>query len=73
MLFNQSKCKRLHIGRANGKESCKMYYTVLLKISKEKDLGMTISADWKVSEQCGIAARTGNQLSDDKKKYNITL
>ena len=28
---------------------------------KEKDLGVTISADMKVSEQCGIAASNGNQ------------
>ena len=34
----------------------------LLKTSKEKDIGVTINADWKVSEQCGIAARKGNQL-----------
>ena len=29
---------------------------------KEKDLGLTISADMKVSEQCGIAAVKGNQI-----------
>ena len=62
MLFNQSKCKCFHIGRANGKESYEMHNTVLLKTSKEKDIGVTISADLKVSEQCGIAARKGNQL-----------
>ena len=28
----------------------------------EKDLGLTISADMKVSEQCGIAAAKGNQI-----------
>ena len=39
MLFNQSKCKCLHIGRANGKEPYEMHNTVLLKTSKEKDLG----------------------------------
>ena len=27
-----------------------------------KDLGLTISADMKVSEQCGIAAAKGNQI-----------
>ena len=32
---------------------------------------MTISADWKVSEQCGIAARKGNQLLG-MIKINIT-
>ena len=29
---------------------------------KAKDLGLTISADMKVSEQCGIAAVKGNQI-----------
>ena len=62
MLFNQSKCKCLDIGRANGKEPYEMHNTVLLKTSKEKDLGVTINSDWKVSEQCGIAARKENQL-----------
>ena len=73
MLFNQSKCKCLHIGRANGKEPYEMHHTVkkLLKTSKEKDLGVTISADWKVSQQCGIAARKGNQLLGMIKR-NIT-
>ena len=32
------------------------------KSSKENDLWVTISADWKVTEQCGIAAGKGNQL-----------
>ena len=71
MLFNQSKCKYFHIGRANEKEPYEMHNTVLLKTSKEKDLAVTISADWKVSEQCGIAARKGNQLLG-MIKINIT-
>ena len=29
---------------------------------KENDLGLTISADMKISEQCGIAASKGNQI-----------
>ena len=29
---------------------------------KEKDLLVTISADMKVSEQCGIAASKGNKV-----------
>ena len=36
--------------------------TVLNTTLKEKDLGLTISADTKVSEQCGIAAAKGNQI-----------
>ena len=36
--------------------------TALNTTVKEKDLGLTISADMKVSEQCGIAASKGNQI-----------
>ena len=40
----------------------KMRDTVLGTTVKEKDLGVTISADMKVSEQYGIAASNGNQI-----------
>ena len=36
--------------------------TVLGTTLKEKDLGETISANMKVSEQCGIAASKCNQI-----------
>ena len=36
--------------------------TVLGNTIKEKDLAVTISADVKVSEQCGIAASKGNPI-----------
>ena len=36
--------------------------TVLNTTVKEKDLGLTINGDMKVSEQCGIAAAKGNQF-----------
>ena len=35
---------------------------VLNTTVKENDLGLTISADMKVSEQCGIAVGKGNQI-----------
>ena len=35
--------------------------TVLGTTVKKKDLGVTISADMKVSDQCDIAASNGNQ------------
>ena len=40
----------------------KMGVSVLGTTVKEKDLGVTISADMKVSEQCGIAVSKGNQI-----------
>ena len=36
--------------------------TVLNTILKEKDLGLTIRADMKVSWQCGSASAKGNQI-----------
>ena len=62
MLFNLGKCKCLHIGHGNEGEQYTLGGTVLNTTSKEKDLGLTISADMKGSEQCGIAAVKGNQI-----------
>ena len=61
MLFNQDKCKCLHIGRSNGKSDYKIQNVVLNTTAKEKDIGVTTQADLKVSEQCGIVARKGSQ------------
>ena len=36
--------------------------TILGTTVKEKDPGVTISADMTVSEQCGLAAAKGNQI-----------
>ena len=62
MLFNFGKCKCIHIGHGNMDEEYKMGDAVLGRITQEKDLGVTFSADMKVSEQCGIAASKGNQI-----------
>ena len=62
MLFNFGKCKCLHTGHGNEDAHYTMGGTVLNTTLKEKDLGLTISADMKVSEQCGIAAAKGNQI-----------
>ena len=56
MLFNFGKCKCLHTGHGNLDVNYKMVDTVLCTTLTETDLGITISADIKVSEQCGIAA-----------------
>ena len=36
--------------------------TILSKTVKEKDLGVSMNANMKVSEQCRIAASKGNQV-----------
>ena len=60
-IFNFGKCKYLHTGYGNLDVNYKMGDTVLGTTVK-KDLGVTISTDMKVSEQCGIAASKGNQI-----------
>ena len=62
MLFNYGKCKCLHSRHENEDAQYKMGDTVLNTTLKEKDLGLTINADMKVSKQCGIAAAKGDQI-----------
>ena len=61
MLFNFWKCKCIHIGHGNMDEKYNIVDAVLGRTTQEKVLGVTFSADMKVSEQCGIAASKGNQ------------
>ena len=62
MLFNFGKCKCLHIGPGNTSMTYEMGGTILSTTVKEKDLGLTMNANMKVSEQCRIAASKGNQV-----------
>ena len=72
MLFNFGKCKCLYIGPGNTGMNYEMGGTILSKTVKEKDLGVTMIANMKVSEQCRIAASKCNQvLGNYSEKYNI--
>ena len=62
MLFNFGKCKCLHTGHEDKDVQYTMGGTVLSATVKEKDVGLIISGDMKVSEQCRIAASKGNQI-----------
>ena len=62
MLINFGKYKCLHTGHGNEDAQYTMGGTVLNTTLKEKDLGLTISADMKISEHCGNAAAKGNQI-----------
>ena len=62
MLFNYGKSKCLHTGPGNTSMNYEMGGTILSKTVKEKDLGVTMNANIKVSEQCRIAASKGNQV-----------
>ena len=61
MLFSFGKCKCLHTGPNTGM-NYEMGGTILSKTVNEKELGVTMNANMKVSEQCRIAASMGNQV-----------
>ena len=72
MLFNLGKCKCLHTGTGTTGMDYEMGGTILSKNVKEKDLGVTINANMKVSEQCRIAASKGNQvIGMIRGEYNV--
>ena len=57
MLFNFGECKCLHTGPGNTSMNYEMGGTILSKTVKEKDLGVTMYANMKVSddsEKCDI-------------------
>ena len=62
MLFNFGKCKCLHIGHGNEDVHYTMGGRVHNTTTTEKDLGVIINVDMKVSEQCAMAASKGNQM-----------
>ena len=62
MLSNFGKCKCLHTGYGKLDVNYKIADTVIDTVVKEKDLAVTIRADVKVSEQCGIAASNDNKI-----------
>jgi len=49
MLFNTSKCKVMHIGKSQKKYQYYMNNQQLEEVTQEKDLGILISNDLKVS------------------------
>ena len=64
MLFNFGKCKCLHTGHGNENAQYTMGGTVLNTTVKEKDLGLTISSDMNVSQQCQLQQRKETNLLD---------
>ena len=52
MLFNFRRYKCLHTGPGNTGTNYEIGGTILSKTVKEKDLGVTMNANMKVSEQC---------------------
>ena len=62
MLFSVGKNKCLHTGPGNTVMNYEMGGTILSKTVKEKDLGVSMKTNMKVSDQCIISASEGNQV-----------
>lgn len=62
MKFNLDKCKVMHIGSRNSKAEYLIGGKKLDTITEEKDLGVIISSNFKVANQCRKAANKGNQI-----------
>ena len=58
MRFNTDKCHVLHMGRTNSACDYTLNGQVLRKVNSERDIGVQVSGDLKVSDQCARAART---------------
>ena len=61
MDFNTKKCKVMHIGKKNSSVDYFMEGTKLESVNVERDLGVLISNDLKVSSQCLKASNTANK------------
>ena len=60
MLFNAEKCKVMHFGAGNKLFSYNLGGGCLAVSEGERDLGVNVSIDLKVSKQCMKAAATAN-------------
>ena len=62
MRFNTEKCKVMHIGRDNKGTGYPINGKELKSVKEEKDLGMIVSSDLKVANQCVKAVSSANRI-----------
>jgi ribonucleases P/MRP protein subunit RPP40 len=62
MPFNADKCKVMHVGYGNTQATYKLGSDLIKAIKEEQDLGVIMSADLKVAQQCKKAANTANKV-----------
>ena len=62
MLFNVEKCKVMHLGTNNPKQAYSIDDKSIAVVDEEKDLGVIIQNDLKVSKQCSKVVKTANQI-----------
>src|SRR6267154_1089373 len=60
--FNADKCKVMHFGANNKKETYSINNIVLNEAKEERDLGIIVQNNLKVSEQCSKVVKTANRV-----------
>ena len=62
MSFNVDKCKVMHFGRRNSKAVYCINDTQLHDVQVERDLGVLVQSDMKVSQQCSNVVKICNKI-----------
>ena len=62
MLFNLDKCVVIHMGNKNKKCLYELGGQKLKSVEQERDLGIIVHSNGKMSEQCTMSAKKANQI-----------
>ena len=62
MLFNIDKIKCLHIGYGNNHTTYQLGGTEVPTATQENDIGIIVTENLKVSEQCAKVTKTANKV-----------
>ena len=62
MLFTVEKCHVIHMGKGNRKAKYSLMGKELVEVAEERDLGVIVQDDLKVSKQCTKAVNTANRI-----------